>query len=431
VNCAGIRPTTDSPSGYNNKLSDRHPGGWAGDLADSDAVDPGSTKNDNDVQKRNRRANTVKAKKILIGIAAVGLTFSLAACSGGRGGTTDTAASGSSKGALIGVAMPTKTSERWIKDGDAIKTDLEKLGYKVDLEYGDDKIPQQVQQISNMLTKGVKVLIIASIDGTALSDQLDQAAKSGVKVIAYDRLINGNKNVDYYTTFDNYKVGIDQATSLLTGLGVVDKDGKDTGKKGPFNIELFAGSPDDNNATFFFNGAMDTLKKYIADGTLVVKSGQTGFTQVATLRWDPATAQKRMQNLIASTYSNGEKVQGILSPYDGLSIGIISALTSSGYATNALPIITGQDAEAASVKSIIAGQQYSTIYKDTRQLGKEAVKMTDALLNGKTPEVNDTKSYNNKVKVVPTFLFQPTVVTKDNYKSVLIDGGYYTEADLK
>ncbi len=373
----------------------------------------------------------MKAKKILIGIAAVGLAFSLAACSGGRGGTSGSSSSGSSKGALIGVAMPTKTSERWIKDGDAIKSDLEKLGYKVDLEYGDDKIPQQVQQISNMLTKGAKVLIIASIDGTALSDQLDQAAKSGVKVIAYDRLINGNKNVDYYTTFDNYKVGVDQATSLLTGLGVVDKDGKDTGKKGPFNIELFAGSPDDNNATFFFNGAMDTLKKYIDDGTLVVKSGQTGFTQVATLRWDPATAQKRMQNLIASTYSGGDKVQGILSPYDGLSIGIISALTSSGYATDALPIITGQDAEAASVKSIIASQQYSTIYKDTRKLGNEAVKMADDLLNGKTPEVNDTKSYNNKVKIVPTFLFQPTVVTKENYKSVLVDSGYYTEADLQ
>jgi putative multiple sugar transport system substrate-binding protein len=377
----------------------------------------------------------VKTRKVLIGIAAVGLAFSLAACSGGgRGGTgndSGAAKAGSNKGALVGVAMPTKTSERWIKDGDAVKADLEKLGYKVDLEYGDDKIPQQVQQVSNMITKGAKVLIIASIDGTALSDQLDDAAKAGIKVIAYDRLINGSKNVDYYTTFDNYKVGVDQATSLLTGLGIVDKDGKETGKKGPFNVELFAGSPDDNNATFFYNGAMATLKKYIDDGTLVVKSGQTGFTQIATLRWDPATAQKRMQNLIASTYSDGTKVQGILSPYDGLSIGIISALTGAGYATTALPVITGQDAEAASVKSIIAGQQYSTIYKDTRKLGTEAVKMADDILNGKTPEVNDTKSYDNKVKVVPTFLFQPTVVTKDNYKSVLIDSGYYTEADLK
>jgi len=375
----------------------------------------------------------VKTRKVLAGIAAIGLALSLAACSGGtRGGTTtvDNTA-GANKGALVGVAMPTKTSSRWIKDGDAVKASLEKLGYKVDLEYGDDKIPNQVQQISNMLTKGAKVLIIASIDGTALSDQLDQAAKSGVKVIAYDRLINGNKNVDYYTTFDNNEVGVQQATSLLTGLGVLGADGKDTGAAGPFNVELFAGSPDDNNATFFFNGAMDTLKPFIDKGVVVVKSGQVGFTQVATLRWDPATAQKRMQNLIASTYSDGSKVDGVLSPYDGLSIGIISALTSSGYTANALPIVTGQDAEAASVKSIVAGQQYSTIYKDTRLLGEEAVKMADDLLNGKTPEVNDTKSYNNKVKIVPTFLFPPKVVTKDNYKALLIDTGYYTEADLK
>jgi putative multiple sugar transport system substrate-binding protein len=373
----------------------------------------------------------VKTRRILLGIAAVGLAFSLSACAGGRGGTAAAPDSGSNKGALVGVAMPTKTSERWIKDGNAVKSDLEKLGYKVDLEYGDDKIPQQVQQVSNMITKGAKILIIASIDGTALSDQLDNAAKAGIKVIAYDRLINGNKNVDYYTTFDNYKVGVDQATSLLQGLKLAGADGKKTGEKGPKNVELFAGSPDDNNATFFFNGAMDTLKPYIADGSVVIKSGQTGFTQVATLRWDPATAQKRMQNLIASTYSDGAKVDGVLSPYDGLSIGIISALTSSGYATDKLPVITGQDAEAASVKSIIAGQQYSTIYKDTRQLGKEAVKMADQLLNGKKPEVNDTKSYDNKVKIVPTFLFQPTVVTKENYKSVLLDSGYYTEADLK
>ena len=374
----------------------------------------------------------MKTSKVLAGIAAIGLALSLAACSGGRGDTaTTTAAAGANAGALVGVAMPTKSSERWIKDGDAVKASLEKLGYKVDLEYGEDKIPTQVQQISNMLTKGAKILIIASIDGTALSDQLDQAAAAGVKVIAYDRLINGNKNVDYYTTFDNNEVGVLQATSLLTGLGVLDKDGKDTGKTGPFNVELFGGSPDDNNATFFFNGAISVLQPYIDKGVIVVKSGQVAFTQVATLRWDPATAQKRMQNLIASTYSDGSKVDGVLSPYDGLSIGIISALTSSGYATDKLPIITGQDSEAASVKSIIAGQQYSSIYKDTRQLGDEAVKMADDLLNGKTPEVNDTKSYDNKVKIVPTFLFAPQVVTVDNYKALLVDTGYYTEADLK
>jgi putative multiple sugar transport system substrate-binding protein len=375
----------------------------------------------------------VKFKKLAVGAVAVGMAFSLAACSGGRG--SDSAASGSTdnKGALVGVLMPNKTSTRWIHDGDAVKAGLEKLGYKVQLDYANDNIPTQVQQVSNDITKGAKVLIIASIDGTALSDQLDTAGKKGVKVIAYDRLINGNKNVDYYTTFDNYKVGVDQATSLLTGLGLVDADGKKTDKKGPINVELFAGSADDNNATFFFNGAMDTLKPYIDDKTIVIKSGQTSFQQVATQQWDANRAKQRMQNIIAKSYSSGDKVQGILSPYDGISIGIISALTGAGYGGSGtkLPIITGQDAEIPSVKSIIAGQQYSTIYKDTRQLADESVKMANDLLTGKTPEVNDTKSYNNKVKVVPSYLFQPVVVTKDNYQKVLVDSGYYSASDLK
>jgi putative multiple sugar transport system substrate-binding protein len=374
----------------------------------------------------------VKFRKVAVGAVAVGLAFSLAACSGGRGDAGSSSGT-SNKGALVGVAMPTKTSSRWISDGNELKKDLEKAGYKVDLEYANDSIPTQVQQVGNMVTKGAKVLVIAAVDGTALSDQLDAAAKSGAKVIAYDRLINGNKNVDYYTTFDNYKVGVQQATSLLTGLGLVDADGKKTGKKGPFNIELFAGSPDDNNATFFFNGAMATLKPYIDDKTLVVGSGQTSFSQVATLRWDPATAKARMQNLVAKSYSGGKTVDGVLSPYDGISIGIISALTGAGYGDGSkkLPIITGQDCEVPSIKSIIAGQQYSSIYKDTRKLAVEAAKMANNILTGKKVEVNDTKSYNNKVKVVPSYLFQSTVVTKANYKPVLVDSGYYTEADLK
>ena len=226
---------------------------------------------------------------------------------------------------------------------------------------------------------------------------------------------------------------MDQASSLLTGLGLLDANGKKTDKKGPLNVDLFAGSPDDNNATFFFNGAMDTLKPYIADGSIVVKSGQTGFTQVATLQWDPATAKARMQNLIAKSYSDGAILEGVLSPYDGISIGIISALQGAGYGSSAkpLPIITGQDAEAASVKSIIAGQQYSTIYKDTRKLADQASVMANDILTGKKPETNDDKSYNNKVITVPTYLFQPTVVTKANYQQVLIDSGYYTPAQLQ
>ncbi|WP_082475427.1 MULTISPECIES: multiple monosaccharide ABC transporter substrate-binding protein [unclassified Frigoribacterium] len=376
----------------------------------------------------------MKNKKILAGIVAVGLVTSLAACSGGGGRGADSGSGdtgGDNAGALVGVAMPTKVSERWIKDGDAVKSALEDKGYKVDLEYADNKIPQQVQQVSNMITKGAKVLIVASIDGGSLSDQLDQAAAAGIPVISYDRLLTGNENVDYYVSFDNYKVGVDQATSLLTGLGLADADGKKIDGADKKTIELFAGSPDDNNATFFFNGAMDTLKPYIEDGTITVGSGQTEFTQVATQQWDPATAKARMQNLIASTYSGGTKLDGVLSPYDGISIGIISALEGAGYSSDALPVVTGQDAEAASVKSIIAGQQYSTIYKDTRQLADQSVVMADDILQGETPETNDDKTYDNGEKVVPTYLFQPTIVTKDNYEEVLVDSGYFTEADLK
>lgn len=375
----------------------------------------------------------MKIRKLLLSLTAGILAVSVAGCGGsGRGGAdAGSDESGDNAGSLVGIAMPTKTSERWIKDGDAIKASLEDLGYETTLEYADDDIPTQVQQVSNMITKGAKVLVVAAIDGTALSDQLDNAAAAGIKVIAYDRLITGNENVDYYTTFDNYTVGVQQATSLLTGLGILDAEGKDTGAAEPKNIELFAGSPDDNNANFFYDGAMDTLKPYIDKGTLVVKSGQTEFTQIATLRWDPATAQKRMQNLIASTYSGGEKVDGVLSPYDGISLGIISALTGSGYAADALPVITGQDAEAASVKSIMDSQQYSTIFKDTRKLGEQAVAMVDDILNDKDPEVNDTETYDNKVKIVPTYLLDPVVVTKDNYEDVLVESGYYEASDLK
>ena len=374
----------------------------------------------------------MKFKTIAVGIVALGVAVSLAACSGG--GRPGGGASGSTdnKGALVGVAMPTKVSARWIADGNAVKADLEKDGYKVDLEYANNDIPTQVQQINTMITKGAKVLIIASIDGGSLSDQLDAAGKAGIKVISYDRLLTGDKNVDYYVSFDNYKVGVYQANSLLTGLGILDANGQKTGKKGPFNIEVFAGSPDDNNAHFFYNGAMDTLKPYLDDGTLVVKSGQTDFNKVAILRWDPATAKARMQDLIAKSYSSGADVQGVLSPYDGLSDGILSALQGAGYGSGgkAIPIITGQDAEIPSVKQIIAGTQYSTIYKDTRQLANGAAKMANDLLTGKKPTVNDTKSYDNKVKVVPSYLYQPVVVTKDNYQKVLIDSGYYKESDL-
>ncbi|MFB4281366.1 MULTISPECIES: multiple monosaccharide ABC transporter substrate-binding protein [unclassified Nonomuraea] len=363
-------------------------------------------------------------------VSAIALAATMTAC-GSSTKTVDqeasTSAAAGNAGAMIGVTMPTKSSERWIHDGDNVKQQLEKLGYKVDLQYAENDIPTQANQIENQITKGAKLLIVASIDGTAITSQLQQAADAKIPVIAYDRLIRNSPNVDYYATFDNFKVGVQQATSLLKGLGVED------GKKGPFNVELFGGSPDDNNATFFWEGAMSVLKPKLDDGTLKVVSGQTDFKTAAILRWDPATAQKRMEDLLTKSYTGGTKVDGVLSPYDGLSIGILSALKSSGYGTSGqpYPIVTGQDAELASVKSIIADEQYSTIFKDTRKLAEQTVKMADSVLKGAQPEVNNTKDYDNGNKVVPSYLLDPVIVDKSNYKEVIIGGNYYTEDQLK
>lgn len=331
--------------------------------------------------------------------------------------------------------MPTQSSTRWISDGESIKAALEKDGYTVDLQYAEDDIPTQVSQLEAMLTKGAKALIIAAIDGTQLTDVLQKAADNKVPVIAYDRLIRNSKNVDYYASFDNFKVGVLQATSLLVGMGVYKDENSTTADgpkaKGPWNIELFAGSPDDNNATFFFNGAMSVLQPLIDSKVLVVKSGQTKFDQVAILRWDGAVAQKRMEDLLVGTYAKGAKVNGILSPYDGLSRGIIAALSDAGYTAKDWPAITGQDSEVLSIKAMIAGQQYSTIFKDTRELAKVAVNMSEDLLKGTTPQTNDTTTYNNGVKVVPAMLLTPYIVTQANYQKILVDSGYIKAADLK
>ena len=325
----------------------------------------------------------------------------------------------------IGVSMPTKSSARWISDGNSMVKSLTDKGYKADLQYADDDIPNQLAQVENMITKKVKVLVIAAIDGTTLSNALQKAADAGIKVIAYDRLIKGSKNVDYYATFDNFQVGVIQATSIVDKLGL--KSGK-----GPFNIELFGGSPDDNNAFFFYDGAMSVLKPYLDSGKLVVRSKQMGMDKVGTLRWDGAVAQARMDNLLSAYYGNA-RVDAVLSPYDGLSIGILSSLKGVGYGSpkQPIPIVSGQDAEVASVKSMLRGEQSSTVFKDTRELAKVTVNMIDAVLSGKQPEINDTKTYNNGVKVVPSYLLKPVSVDVSNWKPILIDSGYYKEAQIK
>lgn len=381
----------------------------------------------------------MSTKKFAALAAGVTLAFGLAACGGGGAGDTggDDGGDGggeTTEGGLIGVAMPTQTSERWIADGEAVKSGLEEAGYEVDLQFAGDDIPTQSQQIDQMITKGAEALIIAAIDGTALSGQLQAAADAGIPVISYDRLIRDSENVDFYVTFDNYQVGVQQATSLLVGLGLLNADGSEGDATGPFNIELFAGSLDDNNAFFFFDGAMDTLQPYIDEGTLVVKSGQTEIEQVATLRWQQETAQKRMEDLLTAAYNDGTVVQGVLSPYDGLSRGIITALQNAGYApgdaAKPMPPVTGQDAEIASVKLIADGIQFATIFKDTRKLADQAVVAAEAYLMGEEPEANDTETYDNGVKVVPSFLLESDIVYADNIQSLLVDSGYWTAEEV-
>jgi len=325
----------------------------------------------------------------------------------------------------IGIAMPTKSSARWIDDGNNIVKVLKERGYGADLQYAEDDIPNQLSQVENMVTKGVKVLVIAAIDGTTLSDVLKQAKAGGITVIAYDRLIRDTPNVDYYATFDNFQVGVLQAQSIEKALGL--KEGK-----GPFNIELFGGSPDDNNAYFFYNGAMSVLQPYIDSGKLVVGSGQTGMDKVATLRWDGATAQARMDNLLSAYYGK-KRVDAVLSPYDGLSIGIISSLKGVGYGSSdqPMPIVSGQDAEVPSIKAMLRGEQNSTIFKDTRDLARVTADMVDSALSGKQVSVNDTKTYNNGVKVVPSYLLKPVVVDKSNWEKVLVDSGYYKRSQFE
>ncbi|MEU5344810.1 MULTISPECIES: multiple monosaccharide ABC transporter substrate-binding protein [unclassified Streptomyces] len=351
--------------------------------------------------------------------AAASLALTLSACGqDSDGGSEDK--KGDAKGSTVGIAMPTKSSERWIADGANVEKNLKAAGYKTKLAYGEDDPDTQVSQIENMITQGVSALIIAAIDNKSLDNVLQQAKDAKIPVISYDRLILNSPNVDYYASFDNERVGELQGGYIVEKLGL-----KDGSKKGPFNLELFAGSNDDNNTQYFFKGAMKALQPYIDQKKLVIKSGQTKLNQVTTLRWDGGTAQKRMEELLTAAYRK-DKVDAVLSPYDGISIGILSALKSDDYGSKnkPLPVVTGQDAEVASLKSIKAGEQTATVFKDTRDLAKVAANMVDSVLNDKKPEINDTKSYNNGSKVVPAYLLTPVSVDKTNYQKVVIDSGY-------
>ena len=325
---------------------------------------------------------------------------------------------------LIGVSMPTMELQRWNRDGQNLKQKLEAEGFEVDLQFAENRVDLQISQLENMITLGADVLVIAAIDGAALGSILEEAANEGIRVIAYDRLIMDTPNVDYYATFDNFQVGVLQGEFIVEALGL-------DANAGPFNLEVFAGSPDDNNAFFFRDGAFSVLQEHIDAGTLVINSGQTEMEQIAIQGWSPEGAQSRMDNLLTAYYAD-KNIDVVLSPNDSLAQGIVASLRAAGYgsADKPFPVLTGQDADIINVKMLIAGEQSMSVFKDTRVLATRVVEMVVALRDGAEVPVNDTTTYYNRVKVVPTNLSEPIVVTAENFEEVLIEGGYYTAEQL-
>lgn len=376
----------------------------------------------------------MKRRNKLALVAGIGaMALSLAACSSGDTKETTSADPGTSAAPAaadcnVGIAMPTRSLERWINDGEGLQKLLEADGCTVDLQYADNKTDQQISQLQNMIANGANILVIAAIDGTTLGPVLADAGTAGATVIAYDRLILDSPNVDYYATFDNYSVGTLQGKYIEETLGLADG-------KGPFNFEAFAGSPDDNNAKFFFAGAWDVLSKYVDNGTLVNPSGTAPKTvddwqSIGILGWGSDDAQAEMDNRLASFYAGGEKVDVVLSPNDSLAQGISQSLQLAGYTAADFPVLTGQDGDKASVTNILNGVQSMTVWKDTRLLGERVDEMVKSILAGDVPEVNDTETYDNGDHVVPSYLITPEVVTKDDVQTKLIDSGFLKASDV-
>ena len=375
-------------------------------------------------------------KKLIALLLVLAMTLALAACGAAEAPAATEAPKADAPAAeapaapeapaeksnLVGVAMPTKDLQRWIQDGANMKAQLEAAGYTVDLQYAANDIPTQVSQIENMIANGCEVLVIASIDGEALGTVLDQAKAADIPVIAYDRLIMGSDAVSYYATFDNWDVGVKQGEYIVKAL-----DLENAGDK-TYNIEYITGDPGDNNINFFFDGAISVLQPYIDAGTLVCPSGQTEKQTVATANWASDAAQARFENILASYYSDGTQLDAVLASNDSTALGVANALASS-YTGN-YPVLTGQDCDIASVKNMIAGTQSMSVFKDTRTLAAKVVEMVDALMKGNEPPINDTETYDNGTGIIPSFLCEPVAATVDDIQALLIDSGYYTEADL-
>lgn len=352
-------------------------------------------------------------KKIIALVLALVMVVGLCAC-GAKGGT-----SGDSK--TIGILMPTKEQTIWSIQGDRLVEGFEKAGYATMIEYAEDDASKQAMQIENMITKGADALIVVAVDGAALTDACEKAKAEGILVIAEDRLITNTDAVDYYVTFDLVKMGGLQGKHIEEKLDLKNA-------AGPFNLEIFSGSQDDPNAKLFYQGAMEVLKPYIDAGKLVIKSGQTDYDVTAIPGWATEKATSRMDDLLSGYYADA-KIDAVLVAADCLAMGVVSSLEAAGYGSGdlAFPVVTGQDAELAAIKSIKAGKQSMTAFLDASKLVEIIVPLVTDLLAGK--EVTPTSTYNNEVKDVPALTYEPLAITADN-ADYLVEIGFYTEADI-
>ena len=326
------------------------------------------------------------------------------------------------EGQKVGVSMPTKDLQRWNQDGENMEKQLVEAGYSVDLQFDSNDVQQQLNQVTNMINNGVDVIVIAAIEGSSLGSALDLAKEKGIPVIAYDRLLMESDAVSYYATFDNYMVGTVQGNYVKEALDLDNAEG-------PFALEITAGDPGDNNANYFYSGALDVLKPYIEAGKLTVKSGQTEFTDVATPTWKTEVAQNRASSILASFYADGSNIDVWLCSNDSTALGVTNAL-EDGY-DGEWPIITGQDCDISNVKNMIAGKQSMSVFKDTRTLAAQVVKMVGQILAGETVDVNDTETYDNGKIVVPSYLCEPVFADVNNYAELLVESGYYTADQLQ
>lgn len=346
-------------------------------------------------------------------------------------GSTPSTNGGNSDELQVGIVLPTKDEPRWLQDQAQFESILADAGFTNQVLFSQGSSATEKTNVETLISKGIDVLIICAQDGSAAAAAAEAADKAGVTVIAYDRLITGTESVDYYVTFDSFAVGEAQGQYLIDNA---------TGTGNP--LYLYAGAATDNNAFIFFEGAWSVLQPKIADGTFVIanSSEAVALQDKATLTrdeigtiigqittdWDFNVAKSKAEANLTAASKDAKGDVFILAPNDGTARSIADAFASDSDVTNY--VVTGQDAEKASIQYIIDGKQSMTVFKDTRTLAADSVEMAIAILEGNTP-ATDTEYDNGSINV-PAKQTPIVVVNKDNVQEALIDSEYYSASEF-